>query len=68
MSTVAVAPGVRYRHLSLAEVLRRQRAQSAREVSVHNAGVVEALHLEQIPPRRDQVLDLFGPTARKLAR
>lgn len=68
MTALQVAPGVRYRHLTIDEVLRRQRDRNAQEISRFNAGVVEQLHLEPAPPRRDQVLDEFGPTARRLAR
>lgn len=65
---IAVAPGLFYRHLSLAEVLQRQRARSAAEVHRHNAGVVEALDLGPTAARRDQVLGEFSGTARRLAR
>lgn len=65
---IAVAPGLFYRHLSLAEVLQRQRTRSAAEVHRHNAGVVDALDLGPSPARRDQVLDEFSPAARRMAR
>lgn len=56
------------RHLSLHEVHLRQRAQNDRELGRHNAGVVEQLQLEPRPPLRDQVLEQFDPTTRRLAR
>lgn len=59
-----VAPGVLYRHLTVAEVLQRQRAQWDREAQRHNAGIVEQLQLEPTPPRRDQVREEFAASKR----
>jgi hypothetical protein len=60
--------GVRVRHLSLGEVLQRQRARHAEEISAHNAGIVERLDLGPRPSRRDQVLEQFDPATRRLIR
>lgn len=60
--------GVRVRHLSLSEVLKRQRASHADAVSRHNAGIVEQMDLGPRSSRRDQVLELFDPQTRRWAR
>lgn len=65
---IAVAPGVMLRPLGIEEVLMRIRARHSEEVSRHNRGIVEALDLEIAPNRRDQILELFSPNARRLAR
>lgn len=65
---IAVAPGVLLRSLGIEDVLARIQARHSAEIARHNAGIVEQLDLEPTPPRRDQVLELFGPTARRLAR
>lgn len=59
---------VRIRHLSLHEVLLRQRERSTQEVARHNAHVVEELQLVRVRPLRDQVLREFSPRARSLAQ
>lgn len=59
---------LRIRHLSIDEVLLRQRAMSDRDVGRHNAGIVEELQLERVPALRDQVLAEFPARARRLAR
>lgn len=63
---IAVAPGLFYRHLTVDEVLARQRARHTREIAVHNASVV--VLEEPAPSRRDQVLDEFPALTRRWAR
>jgi hypothetical protein len=64
----AVAPGLFYRHLTIDEVLARQRARHDREISAHNASVVERLELEPATSKRDQVLAEFDPRTRRICR
>lgn len=61
---VQCAPGVLYRHLTVAEVLQRQRAQWDREAQRHNAGIVEQLQLEVARPRHEQIRDEFTASKR----
>ncbi len=66
MSAIVVAPGLRYRHLTVAEVCLRQRDRHERERQAHNAGVCASP--EPRPPTRAQVLGEFDPLTQRLAR
>jgi len=61
---IQVAPGLFYRHLSLDQVLARQRARHIREVAQHNAEVTAPA--EPRPPTRDQVLEEFRQSRKRL--
>lgn len=67
---VKAAPGLYYRHLTIDQVLARQRERHIREVERHNAGVIEQDEpaASSAPSKRDQVLAEFGGLTRRWAR
>lgn len=61
-----VAPGLYLRHLEVPDVLARIHARYAEHVAAHNAEVTATS--AQRSSLRDEVLQLFTPAARRLAR
>jgi Asp-tRNA(Asn)/Glu-tRNA(Gln) amidotransferase A subunit family amidase len=64
--TVEVARGVRYRRLTVPEVLQRTRARYDARAARHNAEVTAAS--EALPTKRAQVLEEFPCLTRRWAR
>lgn len=56
------------RRLSVEEKIQRVRERFDREIEAHNAHVVEQLDVGPRRSTRDQVLDEFDPTTRRMAR
>lgn len=60
-----IGPSVMLREMEIEDVLRRIRDRAVESVAVHNAHVI---HIETRRSLRGEVLGLFTPKARSLAR